>query len=503
MLFLYESVSDSKGPKLSNLVGYSLPLWATLPLALYWALVVVIIIAEDREPTTTLAWILILIAFPLIGMVVYFFVGRDWKHTVPKRASTRIAKARMMEFMSDVYEPYLGVQRSFIAKHKGTLTERISKSIISENDAQPLPVRSIDLYPSGQEFFDHLKADLASAKRFIHLQYFIWEEDGLTADLIAILVERIKAGVEVRLTYDWMGSIAYGKNQLKDLKAAGAHVSPDVIEIGSLNYRNHRKIAVIDGEIGYTGGHNIGQEYIDGGKAYPSWRDTSLRITGPGVAALQKWFAYRWMTAHKGDDCQFNAKYFPAVDEGLTIGDPLMVQVVAQGVDDPYESARRTHMVAISGAKRIVRIQSPYFVPGEGIYDSMLNAALAGVEVHFMMTGWPDHKSAFWAAQSYWGKLIVAGGHVYTYDAGFFHAKTISVDSEACAAGTLNMDLRSLRLQRELMLWCFDPEKAKEQEATFERDKEKCTEITLEMLREMGPYAKFRNSASRLAANLL
>ena len=488
---------------MSSLIRDGLPIWALIPLVAYWALVVIVIIAEDREPTTTLAWILILISFPIIGLVVYFFAGRDWKHTVPRRASTKMAKARMIEFMSEVYEPYLDVQRRFAEKHEGTLTERISRSIVSENDAQPLPVRTIDLYPSGQEFFDHLKEDLAGAKRFIHLQYFIWEEDELTADLIAILIDRVKAGVEVQLTYDWMGSIAYGKGQLKELKAAGAHVSPDVIEIGSLNYRNHRKIAVIDGDIGYTGGHNIGQEYIDGGKSYPSWRDTSLRITGPGVAGLQKWFAYRWMTAHKGDDSQFDQKYFPAVDPALTVGDPLMVQVVAQGVDDPYESARRTHMVAISGARRIVRIQSPYFVPGEGIYDSMLNAALSGVEVHFMMTGWPDHKSAFWAAQSYWYKFIVAGGHVYTYDAGFFHAKTISVDSEACAAGTLNMDLRSLRLQRELMLWMFDPEKTREQEATFDRDLENCTEVTLDMLLKMSAFQHFRNSASRLGANLL
>jgi len=488
---------------IADLQNYSLPVWAWVPLILYWALVVIIIIAEDREPTTTLAWILILIAFPLIGLIIYFFAGRDWKHTVPRRASTKMAKARMIEFMSTVYEPYVRVQKQFFAERAGTLAERVSKSIVSENDAQPLPVRSLDLYPSGQEFFDHLKPDLAAAKRFIHLQYFIWEEDELTAELIAILIDRVNNGVEVRLTYDWMGSIAYGKNQLKTLKAAGAHVTPDVIEIGSLNYRNHRKIAVIDGEIGYTGGHNIGQEYIDGGKAYPSWRDTSLRITGPGVAALQKWFAYRWMTAHKGDASQFDKKYFPSVDESLTSGDPLMIQVVAQGVDDPYESARRTHMVAISGAKRVVRIQSPYFVPGEGIYDSMINAALSGVEVHFMMTGWPDHKSAFWAAQSYWYRLVAAGGHVYTYKAGFMHAKTISVDSEVCAAGTLNMDLRSLRLQRELMLWCFDPEKAREQEATFERDKEKCTEITMDTLLHMGPFVRFRNSASRLGANLL
>jgi cardiolipin synthase len=487
---------------LTNFSIFTVPAWMGLFLVLYYALVIVIIIAEDREPTTTLAWILVLIAFPLIGIIIYFFAGRDWKHTVPKRPETKMAHARMIEFMSGVYEPYLGVQKAFADKVDDTLLGKISNSITAENDARPLPVRTFDIYPTGQEFFDNLKKDLSGAKRFIHMQYFIWEHDILTAELIKILSDRAKAGVEVRLTYDWMGSLPFKKDELKSLSDAGGIVVADVTQLGSLNYRNHRKITVIDGEIGYTGGHNIGQEYIDGGEAYPAWRDTSLRVTGPGVAALQKWFAYRWMTSRR-DGSMFDTKYFPAVDASLTAGDPLMVQVVAQGVDDPWESSRRTHMIAVSGARKIIRMQSPYFVPGEAIYDALVNAALAGVEVQFMMTGWPDHKSAFWAAQSYWSQLIEAGGHVFTYEAGFMHSKTLAIDSEACAIGTMNMDLRSLRLQRELMMWCFDAEITRQQEAIFDADLANCKEITLESIAEMGPWIHFRNSASRLAANIL
>ena len=485
-----------------GVLGHSVPAYLGWVIILYWIFVIVAIIAEDREPTTTLAWILVLVAFPFFGLILYFFAGRDWKHIVPKRQKTKMAKATMLKALQPVDEPYAELGKQLLERNEGTLTDKISRTIMTENNTPPLPVRSVDIFPSGQEFFDHLKADMKAAEKFIHLEYFIWEHDVLTKDLCDILIERLKAGVKVRLMYDWMGSLPFKKDELKAVAAAGGEVHADVIQIGSLNYRNHRKIAVIDGEIGYTGGHNVGQEYIDGGEAYPAWRDTSMRITGPGVASLQKWFAYRWLTS-LGDKSMFDRQYFPAVDQSLLTGTPLMTQVVAQGVDDPYESSRRTHMLAMANAKKTLRIQSPYYVPDVGIYDSMLNAALSGVDVRFIMTGWPDHKSAFWTAQSYWPKLVEAGVHVYTYMAGFFHAKTIAIDSEICAIGTMNLDLRSLKLQRELMCWIFDPDVTKGYEAVFDKDLEQCTEITLEEMRDSSAGIKFRNSAARLGANLL
>jgi len=473
-----------------------------LVLVVYWIVAVVAIIGEDREPTITLAWILTLVAFPGIGLVFYFFLGRDWKHRIPKRAITKTAHAEMREAMLSVYEPYLQLQADFMSRFEGTVTGRISHSILAVNDDRPLPVRSFDILPSGEEFFSALLTDMAGAQRFIHLQFYIWEHDELTKRIAMVLHDRLNAGVEVRINYDWIGSLPFRKDQLHALRDAGAVVRADTTAIGSINYRNHRKIVVIDAEIGYTGGHNIGQEYIDGGSNYDSWRDTSARITGPGVAALQKWFAHRWLIG-QGDSSMFAAKYFPEPDPALAADEPIVVQVVAQGVDDPMESARRAHMVAISGAEKTVRLQSPYFVPDAGMYDAMINAALAGIDVRFMMTGVPDHIWAFWAAQSYWRQLIVAGVRVYVYEAGFFHAKTIAVDSEACAIGTLNLDLRSLRLQREIMLWTFHAPTVREQEAIFDRDLDACREITLVELDSMNRLVRLRNSAARLAANLL
>ena len=473
-----------------------------LVLIVYWIVAVVAIVGEDREPTITLAWILVLVAFPGFGLVLYFFLGRDWKHRVPKRAITKTARTEMREAMLEVYEPYLQLQADFQRHYEGTVTGRISHSIRAVNDDRPLPVRSLDILPTGEEFFASLLADMATARRFIHLQFYIWGHDELTERVAKILLDRLGAGVEVRINYDWIGSLPYRKDQLHALRDAGAIVRADTTALGSINYRNHRKIVVIDAEIGYTGGHNLGQEYIDGGSRFDSWRDTSVRIAGPGVAALQKWFAHRWLIG-QGDRCMFEPQYYPVADPELASGEPVLVQAVAQGVDDPMESARRAHMVAISGAEKSVRLQSPYLVPDPGIYDAMMNAALAGIDVRLMMTGVPDHIWAFWAAQSYWRQLIVAGVRVYVYEAGFFHAKTIAVDSEACAIGTLNLDLRSLRLQREIMLWTFDRATTLEQEAIFDRDLDSCREITLAELHSMNRLVRLRNSAARLSANLL
>jgi cardiolipin synthase len=293
----------------------------------------------------------------------------------------------------------------FYARHKGSFTADVATLIEKVHADPPLPARTVEIMPSGAEKFARLKEDLAAARRFIHLQYFIWECDELTADLVAILIDRLKAGVEVRLTYDYIGCITFRKDQLKQLAAAGAQVSADIHQLSRLNYRNHRKIVVIDGDIGYTGGMNVGQEYIDGGERFATWRDTHVRFAGQAVAPLQTWFAARWFELH--DENLIDERYYPASeadDPGATL-----VQIVAQGVADAWSSSTRAHMTAIGHAEDHVWIQSPYFVPEPSIYDSMIDAALSGVDVRFMMTGVPDKKIPHVAAHSYYRQLLEAG----------------------------------------------------------------------------------------------
>src|SRR5665648_884088 len=310
------------------------------------------------------------------------------------------------------------------------------------------------------------------------------------------------AGVEVRIMYDWMGCISFKKREFKQLAKAGATVRADVTDLARINYRNHRKIVVIDGEIGYTGGMNVGQEYIDGGERFATWRDTHMRLTGQAVGGLEKLYASRWFEHKKDHEDLFTEQYMPAPDP-TAVETGTLVEIAAQEVEDPWSAARRAHMVAIGQAEKSVWIQSPYFVPDYSIYDVMINAALSGIDVRFMMTGVPDKRTPFYAAQTYYRKLIEAGGKVYLYEAGFFHSKTIVVDGIISAVGTMNMDQRSLKLHKELMCWVFDKDFAQQCADAFRADMENCHEVALDDVLTVRRLKRFRNQAARLFSDVL
>jgi cardiolipin synthase len=479
-----------------------LPDWADLVFSIYWVVLMILLIMDDREPSITLAWLFILLFLPVIGVVFYIFFGRDWKVVAQRKGWIQTLRQVETEGMTPIYARNEAATARFKREWGGTTSDHISRAITAENVSTILPASSLELFNTGAAKFARLKQDLAAAQRFIHLQYFIWEQDRLSAEITPILLDRLKAGVEVRIMYDWMGCISFKKRELKQLAKAGAQVRADVTDLLRINYRNHRKIVVIDGEIGYTGGMNLGQEYIDGGERFATWRDTHLRLTGQVVAGLEKLFASRWFEHKKDHEDLFAERYMPAPDpEADSTG--TLVEIAAQGVEDPWSAARRAHMVAIGQAETSVWIQSPYFIPDYSIYDLMINAALGGIDVRFMMTGIPDKPIALWAAQTYYRKLIEAGAHVYLYKAGFLHAKTIVVDGTVSAVGTMNMDQRSLKLHKELMAWVFDRGFAQQVAAAFVADMADCHEVTLDDVLAIGRLKKFRNQAARLFSNVL
>jgi cardiolipin synthase A/B len=479
----------------SLLASLHLPWWLVVALVAYWAVVVILLVSDDRNPASTLTWLFVLIFLPVIGLLFFLFFGRDWKVITARRHWAEGYWAAVVAKMRPVYERNAATGERFVDLYGDTAALGISRAIGQENRTQPLPAATLEIFATGAEKFARLAQDLSAARRFIHLEYFIWEQDELTADITRILMDRLAAGVEVRVMYDYVGSITFKKDELKALAAAGAKVSADVTTAVKLNYRNHRKIAVIDGEIGYTGGMNMGKEYVDGGLRFETWRDTHLRMTGQAVAELQKLFAMRWFE-DEHEDILTDA-YLPAAD-GEPAEDAVMTQVVAHTIEDPWEAGRRAHLMAISQARRTLRVQSPYFVPDEAIYDALIDAALAGVDVRFMMTGQVDKKLPYWAAHTYYKRLLQAGARIYQYEAGFFHAKTIAVDSLFGAVGTMNMDVRSMRLHKELMVWIYDEARARELEETFDRDIRQCREITLDELKALSRLVRFRNSFARL-----
>ncbi len=477
-----------------NLIRLPLPWWLGVPLTIYWIVVAVLLIMDNREPSRTLTWLFVLLLLPVVGLVFFVFFGRDWKIITARRRTT----AHLMELVADemqpIYERNAAATERFERTFRGSAAMGIATTIEKENGAHVLPAATLEIFTSGAEKFARLKQDLAAAQRFIHVEYFIWERDELTAEITALLLDRLAAGVEVRIMYDYVGCISFKKDELKRLAAAGAVVSADVTTAMKLNYRNHRKMVVIDGDIGYTGGMNMGQEYIDGGSRFATWRDTHLRYTGQAVAELQKLFAMRWFEDEHVD--LLRDEYMPAPDGSGEAG--VLTQTVAHTVEDPWEACRRAHMTAIAGAQHSVRIQSPYFVPDEAMFETLINAAQRGVDVSLLMTGKVDKRLPFWAAQTYYAPFLEAGGRIHLYEAGFFHAKTIAVDSLFGAVGTMNMDVRSLRLHKELMVWIYDEAKAQEMERTFERDLEHSREVTPADLETVSAGARFRNSFARL-----
>ena len=476
-----------------------LPLVVTAALAIYWVGVAIVVITDDREPTETLAWLLVLFAFPIIGLVFYFFFGRNWK----KRLLKDPWLPRVLALAEGVMQPIRSRHPSAHAEALTWARERGYEDVVNlihrTEGATALPAYNAELLVNGEAKFAALKRDLAAATDSINLQYFIWEHDKLTAELTEILLERLDAGVEVRMLNDFAGNLLYKKDEIKRLRAAGAVIHQDVTDLRQINYRNHRKIVVIDGVIGYTGGINVGQEYIDGAPHYPYWRDSHVTFTGPAVADLQRLFATGWHR-RTGEDL-FKTRFFPEVypEEGRR----SLAQIVSTGVDIQWDPARRAHMVGFGAARERIWIQSPYLVPTPDVYSGMIDAALAGLDVRFMMTGWPDKKIAWYAAESFFKPLVDAGVKVYRYNKGFCHAKTMTIDGQIAVIGTMNFDIRSLALHQELMAWFYDPVVAAEHEKVFLADMEECELFTPEIVDSWTAGRRLRNASARLASNLL
>ena len=244
------------------------PWWLWVPYLALWLYVMVTLVLEDREPADTLAWAFALLLLPVVGIIFYFFAGRDWAAIEAKKGSLKGYLVTESEALAPFYARTEPARQRFERLYAGTFIDRLRTAIRRENGFRIVTADSAEIFETGLGKFESLKRDLSAAQRFIHIQYFIWEDDELTDALIDILRERAQAGVEVRFLYDYVGSKAWGKKKLQALVPLGVQVAADMTSLSRINYRDHRKIVVIDGEIGYTGGYNVGQEYVDGGKRF-------------------------------------------------------------------------------------------------------------------------------------------------------------------------------------------------------------------------------------------
>jgi cardiolipin synthase A/B len=475
---------------------------ATL-LFLYALVTGVFLLMENRRPQSTLAWMLVLFFAPGIGLLVYLLFGRDTK------AFSKRSKLLMQDLEANalpLLSPILSRQDAELVRlgSEGVGRRRLAR-LVRRNSLSALTTRNrVEIQQDAAKFYSSLIEDMKAAQHSIHLQYFIWGADSFTDGLKQILIEKAREGIEVRLLYDPQGSQAHvGRRYVRDMLAKGIRMAPTspLYHLHTISYRNHRKITVIDGTIGYTGGMNIGQEQLDGGEGFDSWRDTQVRLVGESVAVLQAVFMVDWYNAVKEN--LFYAKYFPTDAKEPPEGD-VAVQILTSGPDSQWAAIRQLYAFMIVSAQRHVYLQSPFFIPDATIAEALRAAAFSGVDVKVMVSARPSgNRLPDWAGNTYIEEIVTAGVRVFQYEKGYLHAKTISIDSEICSIGSANIDIRSFSINYELNAVFYNERVAKELEADFERDLAYCSEFDPEVYQKRGTVSRFRDSVARVLSPLL
>lgn len=475
----------------------------TVSLTLYAVMMTVFLISENRRPQATLAWILVFLLAPVIGGLIYILFGRDRKAFSKQR---RLLRQDLEANALPLLSPLLSRQDAEIARLEGeSVSHRKLMMLVKRNSHSALTRHNqVEIQQGATEFYPSMTKDIESARHSIHLQYFIWGADPFTEGLKKILSAKAKTGVEVRLLYDPIGSQAHvGRGYVRDMLAAGIRMAPTspLYELHTISYRNHRKITVVDGKIGYTGGMNIGQEQISGGEGFDFWRDTQVRIAGEGAALLQAVFMVDWYNAVREN--LFATAYFPLVATEPTDGD-VPVQILTSGPDSQWAGIRQLYSFMIVSAKRHVYIQSPFFIPDATIAEALMSAALSGIDVKLMLSARPSgNRLPDWAGNTYLADLVDAGVRVFLYHKGYLHAKTISIDSEICSIGSANIDIRSFSINYELNAVLYSKRLAEELEQDFEMDLLHCAEFDAAEYQRRSVAVRFRDSAARILSPLL
>ena len=465
------------------------------------ALVVVTIwvVLEKRQPTSTLAWLLAILTLPYVGLLLYLVLGRRRiNRKTRNKALNREAVARQLPETTDEAQQHydsLPVMRSYETQ------EELVEFAITHN---PLTVgNQVCTLVDGDETFAALFHAIKAAKKYILVEYYIVQPDSVGLALRDALVAKAKEGVAVHFLYDGVGSWKLSGSWLAPLHAVGVESACFLPLKFSWfpfrmrwNFRNHRKIVIIDGAKGFTGGLNIGEEYQGANPKIGYWRDTHLELIGPSVRYLEQIFHEDWFFA-TGKTIEVE----PLGHQDLH-GDEL-VQILPSGPDREWQNIHLQIFVAITTAKERCYITTPYFVPDEALRTALVSAALRGVDVRLLVPSRSDLKLVLWAGRSYYGELLRAGVRIFEYQKGFLHAKSLVVDGLSGTVGSANMDIRSFRLNFEVNAFVYSPRFAKRLEEVFERDLEDAKELALSTYHQRSASKKFVEALARMTSPLL
>ncbi|UZP02243.1 cardiolipin synthase [Clostridium botulinum] len=454
-----------------------------------------LVFIEKRDTTTIWAWLLILFIFPFLGFILYLSFGQNISKKKIFSKKAVIDKKKIKKILADLNKDL----------HNEVAEEYIDliKMNFSANDSIYTKKNELKTYINGEDKFRDLMDDIKNAKSFINIEYYIFRFDNLGSKLIELLKEKIECGIEVRLLVDGMGSKSLTKDQIKYIKSCGIKFSvffPNIAPYINLriNYRNHRKIVVIDGNTGYVGGFNVGDEYINQGKQFSFWRDTHIKIVGAAALELNKRFALDWEYAAKEDLYDIQLKKIQLSSKG-----DIGIQIISSGPDNMEEYIRNCYLKIITNAKKNIFIQTPYLVLDHPMIEALKISAFSGVDVRIMVPNKADHFFMAWALSASIDSLIKSGVKFYKYKNGFIHSKTIVSDSSVCSIGTANLDIRSFKLNFEINAIIYDSEVATNYEEIFLKDQTVCTLLTPEEYENRGHRIRILESISRLISPIL
>lgn len=447
-----------------------------------------------RNPVRTISWILVISLLPYAGIFFYILFGRSYhrQRRISNRIKKRIKNRSKKQAINQVeLSKYPIVEKNI---KLATLIGKTSELGVYGNN-------EIDIFTEGNKLLARMLEDISKAQDHIHAEYFIIETDETGNTFKEALIKKAQEGVDVRVIYDDLGSWKLKRSTIRDMKRAGIKMQ-SFFKIrfpyftSKINYRNHRKILVIDGTIGYLGGFNIADRYTKG-LEWGVWRDTHLRIEGDAVSGIQHTFIYDWLYITKR--LHTNKRFFPQT----TITTPTAVQIGISGPDMHWESIMQAYCLAISNAKKYIYIQTPYFLPNESIMNTIESAALSGVEVKLMIPYRSDEKMSYEASMSYMGSILKAGVEVYQYTKGFIHSKTLVIDDEIAIIGSANIDLRSFEQNFEVSAFIYDEKHSKHLKELFLSDMKVSKKLSYFKWSNRPRYRKIIQALARLLSPIL
>lgn len=456
------------------------------------------VLHERRDPIRAVSWIAVIVLIPIGGLVVFLFFGQNYRKQKIFNRKELTELSLIETFSRSQFHEIDEMKNDSIQSYR-----HIIKLLLNNSKSLLTLGNKVDILSNGDETFSSLKQALHGAQSTIHLEYYIIEDDILGNEIADILCEKAKQGLEVRVIYDDVGSWSLSRSYISRLRKAGVRIHcfmPVVFPwfTSKINYRNHRKIVVIDSKIGFTGGLNIADRYIHGTKR-GMWRDTHMKIEGDAVMMLQLTFISDWWFATK-ELLQNAEKYLYSKQSQI---DGVAMQIAVSGPDSDYATIMQAYFAAITNAKEHIYISTPYFLPNETILTALKVAALSGIDVRIMLPAKSDSKMVHWASRSYFAELMEAKIKIYLYNKGFNHSKIMTIDGAFSSVGTANMDVRSFEDNFEVTAMIYDIAVTATLERHLADDLKQCTHLNLHRWHARKHQDNLKESIARLFSPLL